>query len=61
MYAKVDYFESVECIIEYLHYYASDNVQLKNLSYLTLIPKKDVPKTSIFDKNFNTAAFNSTR
>ena len=34
--------------------------KLKNLSYLTLIPKKDVPKTSIFDKNFDTPAFNNT-
>ena len=31
-------------------------MQLKNLNYLTLIPKKNVPKTSIFDKNFDTAA-----
>ena len=31
-------------------------MQLKNLNYLTLILKKNVPKTSIFDKNFDTAA-----
>ena len=39
-----------------LVYTKVDNVQLKNLNYLTLILKKNVPKTSIFDKNFDTAA-----